>query len=114
MHKIGLIILFLTALSVNAQKFESNNTVTLSFSGSLTKCIDSIESQTGLHFNYKLQNLNNKNISLECENEPLLKILKIIRAGDIRIINDRKIWYKKNIFIFEFVFHKNFYIIQNF
>lgn len=78
MHKIGLIILFLTALSVNAQKFESNNTVTLSFSGSLTKCIDSIESQTGLHFNYKLQNLNNKNISLECENEPLLKILKII------------------------------------
>ena len=78
MHKIGLIILFFIALSSNAQTFEYDNRVTLSFSGYLLECIDSIENQTSVHFNYKLQNLVNKRISFKCYNESLQKILKII------------------------------------
>ena len=78
MNKIGLIILFFIALSSNAQTFEYDNRVTLSFSGYLLECIDSIENQTSVHFNYKLQNLVNKRISFKCHNESLQKILKII------------------------------------
>ena len=38
------------------------------------------------------------------------EILPIERLNISNKVNE--IWYKKNIFIFESVFHKNFYIIQ--
>ena len=78
MQKIGFIILFLIALSSNAQTFEYDKRVTLSFSGYLLECIDSIENQTNVHFNYKIQNLVDKHITLKCLNEPLRNILIII------------------------------------
>ena len=78
MQKIGFIILFLIALSSNAQTFEYDKRVTLSFSGYLLDCIDSIENQTNVHFNYKIQNLVDKHITLKCLNEPLRNILIII------------------------------------
>lgn len=78
MQKIGFIILFLIALSSNAQTFEYDKRVTLSFSGYLLECIDSIENQTNVHFNYKIQNLVDKHIALKCLNEPLRNILIII------------------------------------
>jgi hypothetical protein len=78
LQKIGFIILFLIALSSNAQTFEYDKRVTLSFSGYLLECIDSIENQTNVHFNYKIQNLVDKHITLKCLNEPLRNILIII------------------------------------
>ncbi len=78
MQKIGFIILFLIALSSNAQTFEYDKRVTLSFSGYLLECIDSIENQTNVHFNFKIQNLVDKHITLKCLNEPLRNILIII------------------------------------
>ena len=78
MQKIGFIILFLIALSSNAQTFEYDKRVTLSFSGYLLECIDSIENQINVHFNYKIQNLVDKHITLKCLNEPLRNILIII------------------------------------
>ena len=78
MQKIGFIILFLIAISSNAQTFEYDKRVTLSFSGYLLECIDSIENQTNVHFNYKIQNLVDKHITLKCLNEPLRNILIII------------------------------------
>ena len=78
MQKIGFIILFLIALSSNAQTFEYDKRVTLSFSGYLLDCIDSIENQTNVHFNYKIKNLVDKHITLICLNEPLRNILIII------------------------------------
>tara|TARA_B100000497_G_scaffold37108_1_gene43467 strand:+ start:1052 stop:3622 length:2571 start_codon:yes stop_codon:yes gene_type:complete len=78
LQKIGFIILFLIALSSNAQTFEYDKRVTLSFSGYLLECIDSIENQTNVHFNFKIQNLVDKHITLKCLNEPLRNILIII------------------------------------
>ena len=88
MQKIGFIILFLIALSSNAQTFEYDKRVTLSFSGYLLECIDSIENQINVHFNYKIQNLVDKHITLKCLNEPLRNILIIIEDS-CGISNDR-------------------------
>ena len=44
----------------------------------------------------------------------LLDILKIIISGENTNNIDISIWYKKNIILFEFVFHKSFYKDLNF
>ena len=52
--------------------------ITLNFSGNLVSLLDSIETRFDVNVNYKLQFVENKSITLNCIDESLPNILKII------------------------------------
>lgn len=61
----------------NGQSFD-HKTISMRFSGDLIAFLDSIENRFDVHFNYKLQFVQLKQINVNCKQDSLQSILKII------------------------------------
>ena len=77
MKKLISIIFLLTSFLLQGQSLDQK-LITLNFSGNLVSLLDTIETRFDVNVNYKLQFVENKSITLNCIDESLPNILKII------------------------------------